>query len=48
MTLVKWVLLDEDGEPIRFFSYQAEGTVQWPPAVQSLDRDDPEWYNIPF
>ena len=48
MTHAKWALLDEDGEPIRFFKYQADGTVQWPPSPQTLDKDDPEWYNIPF
>ena len=23
-----WVLLDDDGKPIRYFDYQAEGTVE--------------------
>ena len=24
----RWVLLDEEGEPIRYFDYEAEGTVK--------------------
>lgn len=48
MKLYKWAILDETGEPIRYFDYPAEGAVQWPPAPKSLDKDDPEWYNIPF
>lgn len=24
-----WVLLDFEGKPVRFFDYQAEGTVKW-------------------
>ena len=24
----RWVLLDEEGEPVRYFDYEAEGTVK--------------------
>jgi len=44
----RWALLDDDGEPIRFFDYEAEGAVKYPPDPPQLDKDDPEWFNIPF
>ena len=43
-----WATLDFDGEPIRYFDYPAEGSVQWPPAPQTLSADDPEWDNPLF
>jgi hypothetical protein len=45
---MKWALLDDDGEVVRFVDYPSEGTVQWPPIPKQLDKDDPEWFNIPF
>ncbi len=48
MTVSKWALLDEEGEPVRFFTFPSEGTVLWPPPPKTLDIHDPEWYNIPF
>lgn len=45
---IHYALLDEEGTPVRFFDYQAEGTVKWPPDPAQLDPDDPEWDNPPF
>ena len=45
---MKWALLDDEGEVVRLFDYPADGTIKWPPAPKQLDKDDPEWFNIPF
>ena len=33
----KWVLLDEDGEPIRYFDYAHEGAVEVKEEVWKVD-----------
>lgn len=43
-----WAILDDEGQPIRFFDYPAEGAQQYPAPQKQLDPDDPEWFNIPF
>ena len=43
-----YALLDEEGTPVRFFNYQAEGTVKWPPDPEGLPLDHPDWDNPPF
>ena len=34
---MKWALLDDDGVPIRFFDYPAEGTVEIKEEVYKID-----------
>lgn len=46
--MIKYAILDDLGEPIRFFDYPAEGAVKYPPDPPQLAPDDPEWFNIPF
>ena len=45
---MKWALLDDDGEVIRFFDFEAVGAVRWPPMPPDLPLDHPDWQNPPF
>ena len=45
---MKWAFYDEEGNVVRFVSYPAKGALPYPPPIKQLDRDDPEWFNIPF
>lgn len=47
-TARNWALLDDEGEPVRFYNYEAEGTVQWPPGPAQLPADHPDWDNPLF
>ena len=47
-TGLHYALLDEEGVPVRFFDYQAEGTVKWPLDPEQLPLDHPDWDNPPF
>lgn len=38
----KYVLLDDDGQPIRYFDYPAEGTVEIKEAEYKIDWDNYE------
>ena len=38
----KYVLLDDDGQPIRYFDYPAEGTVEIKEEVWKVDWSDYE------
>lgn len=39
----QWALLDDEGEPVRFFSYQAVGTVKFPADPEQIPIDSEEW-----
>lgn len=43
-----WAILDDEGEPVRYFDYPAEGAVKYPPYPAQLPLDDPEWDNPLF
>lgn len=38
-----WAWYDDDGNPIRFFDYQAEGASPYPEPPATLPKDHPDW-----
>ena len=46
--MIKWALLDDEGDPVRFFDYNAEGTVKYPPDPPQLPLDADDWDNPLF
>ena len=44
----RWALLDDEGLPVRWFDYPAQGSQSYPPPPKQLDDDDPEWDNPLF
>ena len=38
--MTKWVLLDDDGQPIRYFDYAAEGAIEIVEPVWVVDWND--------
>lgn len=38
----KWVLLDDEGQPVRYFNYPAEGTIEIVEPKWILDWDNYE------
>lgn len=40
--MTKYVLLDDDGQPIRYFDYHAEGTVEIKEPKYKIDWDNYE------
>ena len=47
-TTRRWAIVDDEGEPVRFFDYEAEGSVKYPPDPPQLPLDHPDWDNPPF
>lgn len=37
---MRWVLLDEDGQPIRYFDYPAKGTIEVKVVVKTYTFDE--------
>ena len=48
MDIKKWATLDDEGKPVRFFDYPADGAVKYPPDPPQLPLDHPDWDNPPF
>lgn len=46
--MIKWAILDDEGEPVRFFDYEAKNTVKYPPNPPQLPLEHPDWDNPPF
>jgi len=44
----RWAMLDDEGVPIRWFDYPAQGAEMYPPMPKQLDENDPEWDNPLF
>ncbi len=43
-----WAILDDEGKPVRFFDYPAEGAQQYPAPPETLPKDHPDWDNPLF
>jgi len=46
--MIKWAILDDLGEPVRYFTYPAEYAVKYPPDPPQLPKDHPDWDNPLF
>lgn len=45
----RYVLLDDEGQIVRWFDYPATGTVLYEQRNQNAyASDDPRWFDIPF
>lgn len=43
-----WAWYDDEGVPVRFFDYPADGASPYPEPPAQLDKDDAEWHEPLF